>query len=90
MGDILWGDRLPGDETAVGADELGAYTIVGEPQWIRTPADLGSERFRVASVYRRDCPCGADHQVKTYTLSETDLQVSECLRRGFLWWRPSA
>ena len=90
MGDILWGNRFPGDETAVGTSALGAHTVVGAPQWVRTPAELGSQQFRVGSVYWRDCPCGEHHMVKTFTLRATDLQVSECVRRGFLWWRPSA
>jgi hypothetical protein len=86
----LWGDRKPGDDYAVGADEQGGYVMVGEPDRIRTPPDLGSQEFRVATMYRASCPCKAGHEVKTYTLVGTDLQVSECGGERFLWWRPRA
>lgn len=88
MGDILWGEREAGDSGAVGQDETGAYFIVGTPDWVRTPPELGGEQHRVARTYMRACPCGAGHESKTHELQCTTLQVSECERKGFLWWRP--
>jgi len=85
----LWGQRRPGDEGIVADDELGgAMFVIGDPDRVRTPAELGGVELRVASQYWRDCPCGAGHSAKTFTFEASELQVTECLVRGFLWWKP--
>lgn len=84
----IWGDKHPGQNFAAGQDELGAYTISGEPDRIRTPPELGSVEYKVSSIYQHACACGKEHDSKTYALEGTDLQVSECIERGFLWWKP--
>lgn len=87
--DTLWGTKTPGSSVAVGEDELGGYTVIADvPDHIRLPQELGGTEHSVAKAYRRDCPCQGGHESVTYALSGTDIQVSECVTRGFLWWRP--
>lgn len=66
----LWGDRQAGQDFAVGTDELGVHVIYGEPDRIRTPAEIGGQEYRVSSAYSRECPCAGSHEAKTYTLEK--------------------
>lgn len=87
MADTLWGEREAGSNVSVGSDAAGSYAVVGDPDWVRTPPELGSEKLRVERVYARACPCGGAHEARTYDLQASDLHVSDCSERGFLWWR---
>lgn len=82
---ILWGTKAAGEDVAVGD---GCLIIGGPPDAIRTPPELGGQEFRVERVYWRVCPCGGPHECESFSLLGTDLQVSECPAKGFLWWRP--
>lgn len=83
----LWGDRKPGD---IGTPIDDNTIVIGEPDRVRTPPELGSQELLVAEIYYRKCPCGGEHSAKTFVLEGSDLRVSECLERGFMWWRPRA
>lgn len=82
---ILWGNRIAGQDVAVGEGHL---IIGGVPDVVRVPPELGGQEFRVQEAYQRECPCGGAHESRTLALTGTDMQVSECPDRGFLWWRP--
>ena len=87
----LWGERRPGSDFSVGEDEMGGgFVAMGEPDRVRTPPELGSQEYRVDSISVGKCPCGQDHEVKTYALVGTNLRVSDCSLRGYLWWKPRA
>lgn len=84
---ILWGTRVAGQAVAVGDKHM---IIGGVPDVIRTPPELGGQEFSVQRAYWRACPCGAAHESQTLELASTDMEVSECPARGFLWWRRRA
>jgi len=87
-GDVIWGERSVGSPVAVGENEHGGHVIISDtPDWIRLPPTLGGTDHRVANTYSRPCPCGEAHEAKTFDLTGTDVHVSECIDRGFLWWR---
>jgi len=87
MGDTLWTERQAGSGVSVGEDETGAFVVVGDPDWVRTPPELGNEALRVERIYARACPCGGAHEARTFDLQGSDLHVSDCSARGYLWWR---
>lgn len=65
----------------------GVATLVGDPDWVRLPSQLGGNRERVQEIFSNPCPgCESGHPVTHYKL-ET-LSVAECPTRGFLWYRP--
>lgn len=87
MPDTLWGTRVAGSHGAIAEDGTGHLVILGTPDWIRTPPELGGQEFRVSRTYMRECPCRRPHQSQTFELAGCDFQVSECAEAGFLWWR---
>lgn len=87
MATTIWSERVPGSDVSIAEQEGGAIMVIGEPDRVRTPPELGSQELMVASIYHRKCPCGG-HRAKTYTFQGSDLQVSDCPARGFLWWKP--
>ena len=89
MSSTLWSERYAGQDFSVGLDEEtdGAFLVFGEPDHIRTPPELGSIAYRVVSIETHRCPCMA-HDAKAYTLEGTDLRVSHCPTKGYLWWKP--
>ena len=91
MSDTIWGERKPGSPVAVGGDEQGGHVIIADvPDWVRTPPELGGEKLKVSRAYLRDCPCQGGHKVKTLDFEGSPLHVSECVARGFMWWKERA
>jgi len=88
MSDTLWGTRQAGSPVAIGETEMGSHVIFTDvPDRVRTPPELGGVEFLVERAYRRACPCQGSHEAVTFDLTGSDLHVSECPVRGFLWWR---
>lgn len=84
----LWGHRSPGEFATVVRDEDVVGITIGEPDRVRTPPEMGRVELKVAGVHMQRCPCGGGHGAKTFTFEGSELRVSECLARGFLWWKP--
>lgn len=81
----LWMDREPGKMRTVKAPEGGYITVIGAPDWVRLPDELGGKKVRVLGQTVSVCVCGDDHNVTHFEL-EGPVGVAECDRIGFAWY----
>lgn len=58
--------------------------LIGHPDWVRLPVELGDYRERVTKVQRDKCPvCGT---ICLHYILESYC-VAECPDHAFLWYR---
>ena len=81
----LWMDREPGKMRTVEAPGGGYLTVIGTPDWVRLPDELGGKAVRVLGRFNRRCVCGDDHSVPHFEL-DSEAGVAECERIGFAWY----
>lgn len=82
MTDTLWIEkRADGSST-------GAVTVIGRPDWVKLPPELGGGQVRVRSQEAlRPCPkCPVpDNLVETLAL-DNNMFVGQCPTHGFVWY----
>jgi len=82
----LWFEKKPGGPMA-GELDGGYAVVIGEPDWVRLPPELGGAQERVLAIKRAECPKCRERIAKHYAL-ET-VFVAECNDCGFIFYLPT-
>lgn len=77
-------------ELAVAPDGQGYMALLGTPDWVNLPAQLGGGRARVVDVRSGVCLiAGCNGQDAQYLMLDNGMGVSECtMCNQFGWFRP--
>tara|TARA_R110000751_G_scaffold35325_2_gene86844 strand:- start:4327 stop:4605 length:279 start_codon:yes stop_codon:yes gene_type:complete len=81
-----WFNRTVGSPNIKEVPGGGYMTVVGTPDWVSLPEQLGGGKARVESENQGLCPCGTRHIVRRLEL-ENGLGVAECEHIGFAWYQ---
>ena len=81
----LWTDRKVGEPRVMEAPGGGYMAVIGSPDWIRLPKELGGKKAKVLGQFANPCVCGDGHSVTHFEL-EGPVGVAECDRIGFAWY----
>lgn len=85
---VAWFYRTPGSDFLISEEEEGMFLLdAGPPDWVNVPAEVGegSGQRRCLGFHVGPCPIH-DHTVRHFDL-EGPIQVAECPKSGFLWYR---
>lgn len=76
MGEIVWGQIAPFSACSQ-VDEEPELLVLGDPDWVRLPPELGGEARRVVRIFTGPCPLqGEEALCKQYEL-EGGIFVAE-------------
>ncbi len=78
---MFWGYKTPDSNLIKNENEF----VLAEPNYVRTPEQLGSVKLKVISIFIDLCP-QCDREVKHYELEE-GLFVAECPEHNYLWYK---
>ena len=81
--DIFWLTKAPG---MLAVNEEEHAVVIGHPDWVRAPAELGGAQLRVVGVTTEPCPKNGCHRNGTHLATEGGLFVAECEEHGFSWY----
>ena len=82
---IEWFDRKTGEPKIKEAPGGGYMTVIGTPDWVKLPKELGGGKARVLKEKFDVCVCGDKHIVRHLELDNT-MGVAECSDIGFAWY----
>lgn len=81
----LWMDREVGEPRIMDVPGGGYMAVIGSPDWVVLPEELGGKKVRVLGQYLGPCVCGDEHIVTHFEL-EGPVGVAECDQIGFAWY----
>jgi hypothetical protein len=80
-----WFNRRVGEAKIKELPEGGYMTVIGTPDWVSLPEQLGGGKARVEREHHGRCPCGDGHIVRRLEL-KNGMGVAECEHIGFAWY----
>lgn len=80
-----WFNRKVGEPKMKEAPGGGYMAVIGTPDWVMLPPELGGEKVRVLKEKYEKCACGLDHVVRHLEL-DSRVGVAECSEIGFAWY----